>query len=371
MKKFLMILCAAVMVCATAACGNSAAPDPEASAGSSLSVESNAAAASAAQSRQPIKPDEPLVIRVATSYADLDHIHDELREAAERVAQRTNGAIQLEIYPNSSMTSFANAVKAVKSDAALIYMCSFAEWVDYYPDAAALQSGFVFNSAEALRRFYESEIVDEVIAEMDKVNIHCVAPGFTSGMRHLLCDKQITCIEDLKGMKFRTPPVVTWTDLFNSLGAEAVGMAWSDTVSALADGNLDGCCQSIPLIYSTKSYEMFKECTLTAHMPVSDHLWCSANFWYRIDEEYRTIMEEELKAAASDYTRYCKENEWKQIEELEAAGVHFYEVDRTPFIEAAQKNVLQYSIGQRVLDAVAKIDAEIAAEQSSKAENGQ
>ena len=361
MKKFLVILCAVMMICAATACGVS--PNHDVSTDSSASAGSSVPAMSAEQSgREPIKPDEPLVIRVATSYADLDHIHEELREAADNVAERTNGAIQLEIYPNSSMASFADAVKAVNSDAALMYMCSFAEWVDYYPDAAALQSGFVFNSAEELRRFYESDLVDEVIAEMDKVNIHCVAPGFTSGMRHILCDKQITCIEDMKNLKIRTPPVVTWTDLFNSMGAEAVGMAWSDTVSALADGDLDGCCQSIPLIYSTKSYEMFKECTLTAHMPVSDHLWCSANFWNRIDEEYQTIIEEELKIAASDYTQYCKENELKQIKELEDAGVHFYEVDRTPFIEAAQKNVLQYSIGQRVLDTVAKIDAEIASE---------
>lgn len=43
--------------------------------------------------------------------------------------------------------------------------------------------------------------------------------------------------------------------------------------------------------------------------------------------------------------------------ELEAAGVEFYDVDREAFLKLGGNLVLKYSIGQELLDTLAKIRA--------------
>lgn len=347
LKKALAMICAIALTGSLAACG-----------GGTDTPEKTDKSGDTQQTEQTV---EPMVIRLSHAYSEMDQINVELKNAAERIAERTNGAIDLQVYANSTLTMYNDAVEALMSDAPLMYMSAHSQWVDYYPDACALQTGFVFDSVEEVKRFYETDMCAEINAALDEYNIHCVAPGFISGMRHIVANKQITSVDDLKGMKIRTPASVTWTELFEALGAAPMGMAASEQVNALTSGTIDATEQSIGLIYSTKTWEVVKDVTLTAHMPVADSLFCSTNFWNTIDEEYQTIIEEELTAAANNYYDYAVEKEADQRAELESNGVKFYEVDRTPFIEATKQNILQYSIGQDVMDSVAQIRADIAA----------
>ena len=347
MKKYFALVLALAMALSLVACGSSG------SAGS--------AAGSATGSAEKMKSSEPITISLSNAYSDMDQVNVELKTAADNIAQRTNGAVKLTIYPNNTLGSPADAVEAIRSDAPLLYVTAFSQWEDYYPDACALQAAFVFDSAEECVRFYDTDLFSKVVENLDAVNIHCINCSFTAGMRHVLGKKQIKTPDDMKGLKLRVPSSSPYLDCFNSLGANPIAMASSEQINALSSGTIDAVDQSISLMYSTKTYELVKECTLLAQMPLSDGLYCSTNFWNSIPADYRSIIEEELHNAGQRYYDYSMKNEAKMRTELEAAGVHFYEVDRAPFAALAQKNVLKYSIGQEVLDTVAQIRADIAA----------
>ena len=136
-----------------------------------------------------------------------------------------------------------------------------------------------------------------------------------------------------------------------------MGMAASEQLSALSAGTIDALDQSISLMYSTKSYELVDKVTLLAQQPLADALFCSTNWWNSIPEEYRVIIEEELHNAGLRYNQYSVENEGRMREEMEAAGVEFFEADREAYMELAGDLVLKYSIGQELLDTLAEIRA--------------
>lgn len=348
MKKLFALVLSLAMVISLAACGSS--PNT-----------SSASASSAASTSTGKEASDPIVISLSNAYSDMDQVNVELKAAAENIAERTNGAVKVTVYPNNTLGSPADAVEAIRSDSPLLYVTAFSQWEDYYPDACALQTAFVFDSAEECVRFYDTDLFAKVVANLDAVNIHCINCNFTAGMRHVLGKKQIKTPADMKGLKIRVPSSSPYLDCFNSLGASPIAMASSEQVNALSSGTIDAVDQSISLIYSTKTYELVKECSLLAQMPLSDGLYCSTAFWNSIPAEYQSIIEEELHNAGQRYYEYSTKNEASMRTELEAAGVHFYEVDRTPFIALAQKNVLKYGIGQEVLDTVAQIRSDIAA----------
>ena len=304
---------------------------------------------------------KPIVISLSNAYSDMDQVNVELKAAAERISKRTNGAIDLKVYPNNTLGAPADAVEAIRSDAPLLYVTAFSQWEDYYPDACAIQAGFVFDTAEECVRFYDTDLFNEIVANLDAVNIHCINTNFTAGMRHVLGKKQIKTPADIKGLKLRVPGSSPYLDCFNSLGASPMAMPSSEQVSALSAGTIDAVDQSISLIYSTKTYQLVKECTLLAQMPLADGLYCSTTFWNSLPEEHRNIIEEELHTAGQNYYEYSMKNEATMRAEMEKAGVHFYDVDRAPFAALAKENVLKYGIGQKVLDTVAQIRADIAA----------
>lgn len=307
------------------------------------------------------KETKPIVISLSNAYSDMDQVNVELKAAAGRISERTNGVVDLKIYPNNTLGTPADAVEAIRSDAPLLYVTAFSQWEDYYPDACAIQAGFVFDSAEECVRFYDTDLFDEIVANLDAANIHCINCSFTAGMRHVLGKKQIKTPDDIKGLKLRVPGSSPYLDCFNSLGASPMAMPSSEQISALSAGTIDAVDQSISLIYSTKTYELVKECTLLAQMPLADGLYCSTTFWNSLPEEYRNIIEEELHTAGQNYYEYSMKNEATMRAEMEKAGVHFYDVDRAPFAVLAQENVLKYGIGQKVLDTVSQIRADIAA----------
>ena len=302
-----------------------------------------------------------IVISIANAYSNLDQINNELETAAANVAERTNGEVKMNVYPNNTLGSPADAVEAIRSDAPLLYVTAFSQWEDYYPDGCAVQSGFVFESVDEVMRFYETDTFQKIVDGLDAQNIHCINCSFNAGMRHVLARKRIENLDDMKGLKIRVPSSSPYLDCFNSIGASPMAMTSSEQISALSAGTIDAVDQSIGLILSTKTYELVKECTMLAQYPLADGLYCSTTFWNSLPEEYAQIIEEELHDCGVRYTEFSMANEEAARAELEAAGVHFYEIDRAPFMELAKDNVLKFDIGQEVLDTVAQIRADIAA----------
>ena len=244
------------------------------------------------------------------------------------------------------------------SDSPLLLMAAFSQWEDLYYDASALQCGFVFETGEEFLKVMDTDLFAKIVTEMDKVNVHPLNCSFVGGMRHVIGKKPYATPEEIKGLKLRVPSSSTYLECFEAMGASPMGMAASEQLGALSAGTIDALDQSISLMYSTKSYELVNQVTLTAQQPLADALFCSATWWNTVPEEYRVIIEEELHNAGLRYNQYSVENESKMRAEMEAAGVEFHEADREAFLKMGCGDlVLKYGIGQELLDTLAGIRA--------------
>lgn len=215
----------------------------------------------------------------------------------------------------------------------------------------------VFETGEEFLKAMDTDLFQKIVTEMDKVNVHPINCSFVGGMRHVIGKAPYVEPADIKGLKLRVPASTTYLECFEAIGASPMGMPASDQLSALSAGTIDALDQSISLMYSTKSYELVDKVTLLAQQPLADALFCSTNWWNSIPEEYRVIIEEELHNAGLRYNEYSVENEGRMREEMEAAGVEFFEADRDAYKELAGDLVLKYSIGQELLDTLAEIRA--------------
>ena len=215
----------------------------------------------------------------------------------------------------------------------------------------------VFETGEEFLKVMDTDLFQTIVTEMDKVNVHPINCSFVGGMRHVIGKAPYVEPADIKGLKLRVPASTTYLECFEAIGASPMGMAASEQLSALSAGTIDALDQSISLMYSTKSYELVDKVTLLAQQPLADALFCSTNWWNSIPEEYRVIIEEELHNAGLRYNQYSVENEGRMREEMEAAGVEFFEADREAYMELAGDLVLKYSIGQELLDTLAEIRA--------------
>ena len=80
-----------------------------------------------------------------------------------------------------------------------------------------------------------------------------------NGFRELTNSKRsIVSPEDLNGLKIRVVGSPLFLDTFKALGANPVTMVWSDTMSAIQQGVVDGQENPINTFYPVKIYEYHK-----------------------------------------------------------------------------------------------------------------
>lgn len=298
-----------------------------------------------------------IVLKVSHNLASTDILNGCLEDAAASILEKTDGKVELQIYPNGELLTYAEAVEAINSDSNVIYYCGFGDWADFDKNASALASGYVFDSVEQYQKFMETDTYKEAVDALAAQNIYAVQGGWIGGFRHVLTNKPVESLADLKGLSIRTPSVSTFVECFEDLGMNVIGMAWSETLTAVSQGSIDSVEATYGTITGYNCWDYFDYITETKHMIQAESLWMSYNVWNSIPEEYRTIMSEELSAAQKDYVQKSMEAEAAMREQCIENGMQINtEIDLTEFKAAAADNVLQYDNGQAILDTLASLE---------------
>lgn len=323
-------------------CGGSGSPAPNNS-GASADKESSI-------------PSQTYVIKMGHVLATTHPVHIAMTEAAEQIAQRTNGGVELQIYPNGELSSYQDGVEAVRTGAPFLFFSSPGQFSDYVPDMAALQAPFLYSTFEEYSNLMDTDVIKDLKAQAETQKIKVLSLNFVSGFRHILTDKAITDVSDLKNLKIRVPGNPVFVQPFEAMGTNPSSIAWSETYQALQQGVVDSIEGTVGNIYDAKMFELKKEITRTAHLIDMSGIFIGMDFWNTIPEEYQAIIQEEIDAAAERQNAAAKQIEEDYVGMLEEAGVTFHDVDKTSFIEATKDIVLQYDIGQSLVDTVAEVN---------------
>ncbi len=341
MKRLLALVLTGIMAFSLAACSVSpAAP----------------AAAPAAEAEA--KTAEPIVIKVSHTMSATSDLNKQVLEAADRIAERTNGAVVLEVHPSGELITYADAVEAILGGAALFYFNNFGEWKDYAPDATIVQAAMLFHSSDEYWKFMDSDLFKKCCGDLAAAGIHLVQSGFCGGFRYMVADQPITSLADAQKLKIRVPNTFSWLEAYDNWGGFGVGMSSSETKTALSTGILNGVDQTIAQFYDGSYYDYCKYINLIPTMIQCDNFVCSQEFWDTLPEEYQAIISEEFEAAAKRFTENTPVIEADYIEKIKDLGVELVEVDYSEFSEKQEEVIQKYTYGQEMLDTLAEIRGE-------------
>ena len=106
-----------------------------------------------------------------------------------------------------------------------------------------------------------------------------------NGIRHMTNSKRpITKVEDMKGLKMRTPPDAVLVDIMQSLGAEAQQIKFAELYVALQQGVVDGQENPLVNIHASKLYEVQKHLALTSHQFQMTPFLMSKRSWDKLSD---------------------------------------------------------------------------------------
>lgn len=301
---------------------------------------------------------ETIVLRASSSTAP-DHPYNlGLEHFAELVSERTNGAVEIDIFPNSALGDERANIEDLQMGTLDIAVSSTGPLGNFVSDFLILDLPFLFKNYDHAHAVLDGEIGQNLLAKLDDIGV--VGGAFwENGFREMTNSKHpINTVEDCAGLKLRCQENQVQMDAFSALGMDPTPMAWSEVFTALQQGTVDGQENPIAVIYSNKVYEAQDYLAMTNHVYSPAAILFSKTVLEGLPEEYQTVLLEAAQESADFERAACEDNEAAQIAEMEAAGLQVTYPDTAAFQEAVAPVYEKYAeqFGQENIDAIANYE---------------
>lgn len=274
-------------------------------------------------------------LNLSTSQTLQDPLVIAMQGAEQRIEERSEGRVDVTIYPSSQLGEDNDVLEQVRNGAPIAALVDAGRLAPLHAELGILAAPYLVDDYTQYAAITDSPVYGEWVEELaESSGIRLLNYNWFQGTRQMITKKEITAPADLSGVRVRTIDAPSWIATVESMGATAAPMAWSEVYSALQLGAIDGAEAQLTGAYGIKLHEVATNIALTNHIQLFTGLATSQAWWESLPEDIRTIIDEELKAAGDEATGMTVERLGEVQTEMEAAGVAFNEVDMAPFREA-------------------------------------
>lgn len=279
---------------------------------------------------------EPITIKLAHVVNEKDGFQIAAVKFKDLVEEKTNGQVKIEIYPNASLGDERTLLEGMQMGTVDMGVITDGPVANFVEDIAVFELPFLFKNREEAYKVLDGPIGKEILDKLEGVNLKGLAYA-ERGFRNLTNSKKpVKTAADVNGLKIRVMENPVYIDTFKALGANAVPMAWTEALTALQQGTIDGQENPINVIYSFKLNETQKYLSLTRHTYSPAVFVMSKQKFDKLPEDVQKIFSESAQAAAEYERKVNAEDETKQIDELKAKGMEVVEPDMDSFKEAVK-----------------------------------
>ena len=258
----------------------------------------------------------------------------------ELVEERSQGKVQVKVYPNSQLGKEMDIINSIQLGTADMTITgeSLQNWA---PKAALMAVPYAFESSEEMRAAAGGPVGQEISQEITAKTGLVPLTWFERGPRYLTSNRPIKTPADLKGLKLRVPNVPIFVKVWEKLGAKPTPMAFSEVFTSLQQSTIEAQENPLSLIDSASFSEVQKNINMTAHVRSWIYVVIGEDKLNSLPPELQAIV----KQAAVDMQTYENElflaEEEKLKEKLTKAGMTLVDSDQKAFAEIAKVAVME------------------------------
>ncbi|MBL4918528.1 TRAP transporter substrate-binding protein [Szabonella alba] len=258
------------------------------------------------------------------SEGDIQYWYAE--EFAKRVAERTEGRVTVQVFPNSQLGGAQETVDGVRSGAIPLAHHEFASLARLLPDIAAFAAPFAYRDgrhAMAATDPNSSEVMQDLSQQLvDAANIRVIGRLYR-GARQMTANMAVYSPADLEGQRFRGVPLQLWTTMINGMGAIPTPVEVAELPTALLTGMVIGQENPLTMINANKLFEVQTHVMLTGHMQNVLPVFINEDAWQSIPEADRAIVGEIAAEIGEETLEMGLKAEVDLIDELKGKGMTF------------------------------------------------
>ena len=304
---------------------------------------SGCASSGAATSAQ-ATAENPMVLTLAHGLSESHTVHIAMMEFAQKVEERTNGRIQVKIFPNGQLGSETENMEQLMAGVIAMTKVSAPGLATYNEAYHTFGLPYLFDDTEDFYHKMDSQQMrDFFLSTADDGFV--TLTYYTSGARSFYTkDRAIRTPEDLHGLKIRVQDMQSQTDMLEALGGIPEAMTNGDEYTTLQTGIIDGTENNETALTTGKHGEICKVFSKDEHAMIPDVMVMSAQIWNNISpEDQQIILEAAYESTDSHKIAWDAAIQEAVQEAQDTMGVTFVEdVDKEAFREATAGLVDEY-----------------------------
>ena len=286
----------------------------------------------------------PLVLTLAHGLSETHTVHIAMTEFANMVEERTNGRIQVQIFPNGQLGSENENMEQLMSGVISMTKVSAPGLATYNEAYHTFGLPYIFDSTEDFYHVMDSDQMRDFFLSSGDDGFVTLT-YYTSGARSFYTkNKAIRKPEDLKGLKIRVQDMKSQTDMMKALGGIPVAMSYGDVYTSLQTGIIDGTENNETALTTGKHGEICKVYSTDQHAMIPDVMVMSSKVWKNISPEDQQIILEAARESTESHKIAWDSAIQQAIEEAKTTmGVEFVnDVDKEAFREATSGMIDDY-----------------------------
>jgi tripartite ATP-independent transporter DctP family solute receptor len=264
---------------------------------------------------------KPRIIRFGYGLSEDSNQGRAVKFFVEDLAKRTGNKIKAKGFGNASLGSDIQMQNALIGGAQEMMVGSTATLVGIVKDFGVYDLPFLFNNEAEADAVLDGPFGQKLAARLQEKGLVGLA-YWENGFRNLTNTKRpVAKLEDMQGVKLRVMQNPVYIDMFNSFGANAVPLPFSELFTALETKTVDGQENPVTTIESSKFYEVQKYLSITKHVYSPWILLASKKWWDGLSADEKRVLQESAVASRDFERKDTRAAAGKAIDTLKGKGM--------------------------------------------------
>ena len=253
----------------------------------------------------------------------------------EVLEAETGGGILVQVFPSAQAGDEAASLQLIRSGG-----LQFAEHSSSLSSSASKEMvlqgwslPFLYPSAAAAYRAWDSDLAYKSYTAYEKHGFKCLE-RWDAGFRQLSSNRPINAVEDVRGLKLRTPDGAVYISTWKALGAVPTPMAFTELYTALQTGVVEGTELPVQVIDSAKFFEVQKSFAQINYLNDPICFSVSLAFLNSLTPAQQQAVAKAAKESAITERKAANDGFEKALQRVTAAGLKITRPDSESFRKA-------------------------------------
>nr|WP_319388305.1 DctP family TRAP transporter solute-binding subunit [uncultured Cohaesibacter sp.] len=266
---------------------------------------------------------------------EASNLYKGVMQLNETLKDVSGGELELKVFPGSQLGDFKAMVAQLQAGELDMVLTGYPDMSYIIPELKLIGAPYVVSDYDHLMDLIHGPFGQKMDEAFLKNDVKVIDVWYY-GTRQTTSNRPINSLEDMKGLRLRTPNVPFLIAYAKNTGASPSPVAFQEVYLALQTNQVDGEENPLNTIEEMKFYEVQKYIALTNHFVASEAVQVSLKTWNSLSEKEQGWLIKASEAGRKVNNDLTYKAEEELIDKFKGLGITITKPDTAPFRAAME-----------------------------------